>query len=302
MQTWPRFVVSGLAIAVFTLSCGSDDSDPTADTGPIDQACADVAAARCGAMQRCAPALFTFEYGTMESCSSQYGAWCNHVGKLPGSKVGPKALGSCATTYSSMSCETWQSRRDDLLCDVGGGSLPVEATCVSGYQCSSKACFLDSEGACGTCQPAPTLGEACRLSMECPSNASCIGYKCVEAMGIGQPCDASKPCAGTLLCSGGTCAMSPSPGQPCLEGVCNNRLATACEGGTCEALSMVGDGQACNAVSGPFCGGGTCTTQGVCAAPVPEGRPCSTTAGPACLMPGVCLAGWCKIPDPSTCP
>lgn len=288
-------------LLVTPLGCGSEESAETADTGPVEGPCADYAQARCEVMSRCASALFAYEYGEVASCEQRLSAWCVHVGGLPSVRVGPKAIGSCAATLSGMSCETWQSRRDDPLCSAPGGSLAAGKGCVSGYQCASKACYLDADGVCGTCQPSPEEGEACRETTECPTGTTCVGYKCVRAVGVGEACDAQRPCAGTLMCVGGSCALSPNEGEPCLEGICNNKLATTCEGGVCVGLTLAGDGEACG--GSVYCSGnGTCLSQGTCKAPVPEGRPCDRSAGPFCLEPAVCIDSFCKVPDPAACP
>lgn len=299
MRTWLRRVVLVLAGSAGVLGCGSDESGDQGDTGPIEQPCADYAAARCEAMERCASALFAYEFGTAASCQARLSAWCNHVGSLSGVRAGPKAIGSCATTFKDMSCEQWQSRRDDPLCSAPGGSLSAGAACVNGYQCSSKVCFLAADGVCGTCQTAPKMGEGCRQSMECPSGTTCIGYKCVKPAGVGEACDASTPCAGTLLCSG-TCSMSPNDGEPCLDGLCNNKLATSCEADTCQGLTLADEGASCGGVV--YCRGGGSCNQGTCKARVAVEHPCDANTGPYCLEPGVCVDGWCKVPDPSTCP
>ena len=251
-------------------------------------------------MNRCASALFAYEYGDTASCEQRLNAWCLHVGGLPSIRLGPKAIGSCAATFSGMSCETWQSRRDDPLCDAPGGSLGAGATCVSSYQCASKACYLDTDGMCGTCQSAPTAGDACREPTECPAGTTCIGYKCVEAAGVGEACDSETPCAGMLWCLDGSCILNPNEGDACIDGFCNNRLATACESGVCEGLDLAGDGEACGGTV--YCSGnGTCLSQGTCKAPVSEGRPCDPNNGPFCLEPGVCIDNYCKIPDSTSC-
>lgn len=304
MQSGFRKLVSTLILALPLSGCGSDESSDTGDTGPIEQPCANYASARCGAMERCAPALFDLEHGNAEACRAQLAAWCIHVGNLPGVQAGPKAIGTCASTFDSMSCDTWQSRRDDPLCAAPGGTLGDGAPCLDGYQCSSRACHLDASGTCGACQPAAKTGHPCRLSMECPTSTACVGYKCVEVAGIGESCDSARPCGGVLMCVGGTCTKSPTPGEACVDGVCNNKLATSCDDGSCQALPTASTGEPCGLVGGQtvYCGGGTCSSQNTCVAPVPDGRPCNDTSGPTCLLPAICVDGWCKTPDPASCP
>lgn len=293
-------------VAACAMACGSEEATETADTGPIETPCAEYATARCTAMQTCTPALFELDYGTSASCQSQLSDWCMHVGKLPGVKLGPKSIGACASSFAGMSCDEYQSRRDDPLCaSAPGGTLATGAACVDGYQCASRACFLAAGDTCGTCQSALKSGDGCRTSMECPTSTSCVGYKCVATAGVGEACDSATPCSGWLMCAGGVCTMSPMPGEACLEGICNNRLATTCEGETCESLPMAAEGEACGNVSGQtvYCsGGGTCSSQDECSGPVPEDRPCSEAAGRGCLLPAVCVDDWCKVPDPSACP
>ena len=290
-----------MTLPVWFGACGSEESSEEADTGPIDQACADYASARCDAINRCASARFAYDYGNQASCQDRLAAWCEYVGGLPGAKLGPKAIGSCASSFASMSCEAWQARRDDPLCNAPEGTLEEGAGCVHGYQCASKACFLETDGVCGICQAGLAEGDGCRLAMECPPGTTCIGYACVQAAGVGETCGAATPCAGTLLCVGGTCAMSPNEGEPCLEGgVCNNKLATTCEGGTCTGLTLAEEGETCG--GDVYCEGGGSCVHDTCMSPVPEKRPCNANTGPQCLEPGVCVGGWCEIPDPASCP
>jgi len=283
--------------------CSSEDPPSDEDTGPIEKPCEGYASARCETMNRCAPALFAIEHGDLDACRSELRAWCVHVGHLPGVRVGAKAIGACASTFRSLSCAAWQARRDDPFCDAPGGSLSVDEPCISGYQCASKACYLDAQGVCGVCQPTAGVGDPCRQSMECPATSACVGYHCLKTMALGEECGSGRPCAGQLLCLSGTCQQSPALHDPCIENTCNNRLATECVQGVCEPLETAATGQACGLINGKtvYCGRGTCSSQGVCVAPVPEGRPCQDSSGPTCLQPAVCVDGWCKIPQPSMC-
>lgn len=156
MRTWLRRVVLVLAACAWGLGCGSDESGEQGDTGPIEHPCADYASARCAAIERCASALFSYEYGTAASCQGRLAAWCNHVGSLSGVRAGPKAIGACANTFKDMSCEQWQSRRDDPLCSAPGGSLTTGTTCVDGYQCSSRSASWRPTACAASAKPPPS--------------------------------------------------------------------------------------------------------------------------------------------------
>ena len=304
LRSWPVLVV--LVVCVSGVSCGSSEPGEEEDTGPIEQPCASYAASRCALGEQCTPVLFGLEHGSAETCRSNVAARCMYLGGLPGVKLGPKSIGACASTLAGLSCEGWEQRVDVAFCSAPAGKLGTGAPCLDGYQCSSRVCFLDAGGVCGTCQAALHAGDGCRLPMDCPSGTTCSGYKCVAAAKTGEPCDAEHACAGTLLCSEGKCVSSPGVGEPCAAGVCNNKLGLNCDAasGLCEGLTLAGEGEACGAVGTEqvYCSGkGSCTSQHVCTSPAPEDRPCDEKQGPTCEVPAVCMSGWCKVPDPAAC-
>lgn len=302
-----------LALAILPGGCSSDEKQPPQEEKVFElgPSCTDYAIARCATMERCASALFVYEFGTADLCQQQLSAWCNFVGSLDTVRATPKNIGMCASTFETMSCDTWVGRRervnnhdDDVepLCDAPGGILTDGEPCLEGYECESKACYLDTQGVCGTCQPNRDQGDGCRRSMECPTGTTCVGNKCVETAVSGESCDSLRPCAGYLVCLEGTCVMSPAIGEPCADG-CDNKLFTECRDGVCHSMAVALPGEECGKAGHPaVCGGSTCSSGNKCQSPVEAQRRCGGPKDGTCQQPLRCVGGWCKPVMTFDCP
>ncbi len=285
---------------VMGLSCGSDK--PAAE-GPIAPACAQYASSRCDLLDRCAPTLLRIDFGTRDACTTQMNDLCMTTASLPGAALKTSAVSACASELAASSCEQFQARVDRPFCDeAGGGTLGTGAACTSGYQCASRACFSDASGVCGSCQAPVAAGGGCRTSLDCPNGTTCSGYVCLPASGVGGTCDTTHACGGYLLCVNGQCEPSPAAGEACAGGACSNKLGLNCDTAsqTCQAISIAAEGDACGMQVA--CEAHGACVQGTCKSAVGAERPCDSAAGPYCQVPAMCVGGWCKIPDATTCP
>lgn len=286
---WAALVLGG---------CGSDNAGGSGSGAPD---CAQYAASKCAALERCAPVLLRVDYGSTAGCLPQLTSLCQQTAALPGAALQASAVASCASAFAGASCDQVQALLDKPFCDAPGGTLAAGAACTSGYQCQSRACFRDAGLACGACQAPIAAGGGCRTAIDCPNGTTCSGYACVEVSGVGGPCDATRACAGYLLCENGTCQASPAQGAAC-DPACSSRLGLTCDptSQTCESIALAADGEACG-LSVACDAHGACI-QGTCRQAVPSGRPCDALAGPHCQTPAECVDGWCKDLDGSLCP
>lgn len=175
-----------------------------------------------------------------------------------------------------------------LTCDVltGGAALPAacatalsgtvqpNGTCYSGLDCRSGYCTFDVSGTCpGTCQPFVAQGGVCTDTSACAPGLTCSSGHCATLSGAGGAC----PCQSDLWCD-------------------------ASAGGAGQCRARLGQGAACNVVSGACQAGLVCVgsgASGTCRAYVGAGEPCTPPARAYDMTE--CGLGYACDPSTSRC-
>jgi hypothetical protein len=303
----------GLVFAFLAVGCSSsggapaDVSDASADSGGVAVDCSAFADVYCRRFRECSAFFFELSFADESTCKQRLVETCKLQTKAAGDTVNA-ALTACTKNAASASCA-------DVLtgntCPSVPGSAADGAPCALDVQCHSTFCGgLDAKG-CGHCAPAPADGTPC-ITSKCGPRSRCIKGICKTLKNLGEACSGDD-CVVPLSCFGGKCS-TPAP----LDAACNRdgMGAPDCniiEGGicfptTCVKAGLAGTGEACGGTTSgvTFCrAGGSCNYgsmgTGTCRAPAMDGDPCDDSMGISCASPATCVAGVCRLPDPSAC-
>jgi hypothetical protein len=261
--------------ALFTMAvaCGSGGGDgdgrppgggrdhPVPVSVPIDRYAAELTATLCVVAERCQKPLFSglrcpdFTLLVEEQLVS---ALRDAVSRGV-TTYDPVKMAACLRDIETRHCDT---RANEELCDAIAGTLPPNAPCTQHFECSGGFCEV-TDACPGRCGAPPGLGEPC------PTRG-------------GNTCSAGLDCS-----SDGVCASMPGEGQACTSDIAC-QVGFLCVEGRCTAvtaLPVVGEGEPCSVLSGPFCRAGL-----VCGEP-------SSTCVPVATSGGACTQA---LPDP--CP
>lgn len=314
----------------FAFACGSSSSGAGGPSG--DQACADLAAARCERNKQCSTYSFETRYGDDATCLANEKTYCANSLSVPQTARTPALVEQCATAFGTLSCNDWLSNTTPATCQSQSGALANGAACVFNSQCQSTYCNTPDGFGCGRCSPKPAVGDPCnQTTQHCGDSLFCAAKTgtCATPAQNGQQCDTDSPCVSGLSCVGitptshGTCQPAASSvGATCdpkaeTAPTCDPTKGLICNSTTkqCEAMQFAAPGQPCGAINGVtvFCvGEGFCTIasgqkQGTCTAASAEGGPCDTVNGPNCQYELRCVAtsgtaGTCRMPVAALCP
>jgi hypothetical protein len=335
-----RLDLALLATLAGAISCGSSSPAGGGST-TADQACADIATARCDQRSMCSSlagasgpgASLIRNYGDVATCVARETMACKNGLAAPQTGNSPSKVEKCVGEYASFTCQDFFDNNPPADCFVTGGRANG-AACAFNGQCSSGYCQGTKASICGTCAAAPSAGADCADST-CWHNQTCVSSSmtCETVVSMNGTCDSSHPCDNGLNCVGdtstttGTCQTAGmATGASCggtLPG-CDGTLGLYCAGTagskTCAALTFVGNGQACGAMADGTrvaCIAGDCYTatgtagtneMGTCKALVDAPAACDRQLGPGCLAPARCIvtgtgtAGTCVVPTADMCP
>lgn len=196
-------------------------------------------------------------------------------------------------------------------CDIEGSRADGE-TCGTDSQCQSRNCKVAVDTTCGTCAPRAAAGGSCTENDDCETGLICSADVCATPVALGGACTSSQQCAGFDVCKNGTCAAPAGAGQACdpQAADCDLLAGLFCDpaSSTCKLIQIAAAGEACGFVDGTAVGcgaGGECvppsSAQGTCAAPAGDGESCNAVSGPKCLEPAECVSGTCQLPNPTSC-
>jgi hypothetical protein len=284
----------------------------TGPAGPLLEACAIVADARCKMLDGCTAGVgLKLRYGSEQACLDGVAAECASSPLLTASDVttfDATTAKRCADAIVAEGCAAFAAEVLPAACALAG-SRPVGAACGVGAQCASTYCRQASPSTCGTCAATPSSGARCSSSADCGDRGglTCTNGQCTTLGALGDACSAEDRCAEGLSCltpdagTFGTCVESAAFGKPCDA---TGSVAAACNR-PCGALTATGlTGCAAGGLCAPVGGGATQR----CVMPVGDGEACSLTAGPPCTAPARCVGdsdasvtGRCVRLDPSTC-
>jgi hypothetical protein len=323
-----RLFVPGVLASALLASCGNVSQTSA------DQACGDVAQARCSKRMTCTNGVgITRTWGDMTTCRTREKLACMIGLDAPATGNSPALVERCVVAMAGESCADFLDNNPPAECIVTGPRA-VGATCAFAGQCATSFCNDNKISACGACAAMPAAGTACTATA-CARNQACVPSTqlCQDLAAVGAACGADLPCGAGLSCAGatagvmGTCmASAAAAGMPCggtMPG-CDVSQGLYCGGSvgakTCMNINHVAAGMPCGLLADGSlqgCGGaGTCYTasgvalageKGTCKAPAADNAPCDTVAGPACLPPARCIPGGtggaaqCTLPAGATC-
>ncbi len=306
---------------------GEQDGSADAPTGDAptgvsaQQACADIAMARCNKVQTCAPANIAGTYGSMAQCVTSFSTECMNALMAPWTGQTATNVEACAQAIPAWACGSYQ---DGLSppppCAQVMGHAPTGNPCAFSGQCQTGFCAMAPNAQCGICQAAPAPGADCSQLSTCGQGMVCTDdtHQCEvpaaasAACGTGAPCGFELSCVGATSTAMGTCQAAGTTAGA----TCDAKLATApgcapaaglyCDPTTkqCTSLAQVGANQPCGALDGgraECTGAARCVSSGgdagpsTCVAPATEGASCVTADGPGCLGPDRCI-----VPDGGT--
>jgi hypothetical protein len=326
-----------LALPASLVACDGDQASsqaPGEHDSPIRSACAELARTWCENTSICRSATFSSQYGDIATCVERHATSCERTQFGNGSGMTPDGIRSCAAAWESElsskpvseRCRLFvrrEAERNPPIACVTSGTLPDDASCLTGDQCQIGSC-RPGLAPCGICRKLEEPGGPCFENGDCSSGLACAGFRCAPYGGVSATCDALKPCHPDLICFAGSCAERHSEGDPCTPDSDECALwpdELACgPNGVCQRPALAGAGESCGDRtdgSVALCEHGfVCRAagpnSGVCV-PVGEDRsPCSVFAltpkqvvqyspGGPCEAPAICLEARCRIPDAATC-
>jgi len=318
--------IAGLGGALLSSACSSGSSTLTAQ-----QACADVAAARCQKMEQCNPQGLINTYGDLSTCETKQSATCVDNLAAPQTANTPSHTEACAQAFPSISCSDNELGNVPPACQPPAGPRANGSPCSVPGQCASAYCIIARTAACGVCGAAPVVGSSC-VNNACGPGLLCsdVTNLCVAPVASGGSCADNSVCAPGTGCIGnsptaaGTClALATTQGAACDPNDggprCDGRLGLYCnvpEGRICDRIVNAAPTQECGTVDGGVIdciAGGFCQRldggrSGTCIAPVGNGLDCDTTDGPTCAVPARCVlsivggtSGTCQTTNPAVC-
>jgi hypothetical protein len=292
-----------LVAVVSSAACSSSNSNSDVS---IDQACADIAAARCHLRSVCSVpegnsstgANLLENYGDLDTCLGREALACKNGLMAP--QTGNSATlvdTKCVVAFSGYTCADFFDNQPPQAC-VPTGPAADGAPCAFNAQCQSGFCQGTKDSACGTCGPATVTSADCSNST-CQRGDRCLTATstCAAVVVLNGVCDETHPCDRGLSCVGSDASTGTT-------GTC--QTAGIHEGDACGG-TMPG----CDATRGLYCGGPsgskTCRRVGYggtaagadggitasdagVSGPTPAGTPCGRLADGTRVG---CVAGTC---------
>ena len=204
-------------------------------------------------------------------------------------------------------CFEWLGLSASRKCDPRG-KRPGGAGVYSWVQCESAASYWRG-GVCGYCYESAAAGQPCGDDAVCPAGHLCSQLKrCRPASLNGQPCGDDSPCHPAFMCAAGVCRPRGLADAVCkTDADCDGSLALRCNVplGRCRKViagSIWNRGNADGTINACIAGT-TPQSDGGCMPLAIEGAACVVSGnGPLCQLPGICVAGTCKVPKVVDCP
>ncbi len=336
MQNWAIAVAALVALAIS--ACTSSTSTPEAVSGPtIDDACTQLAKARCTRLDECSKdALIPKNWTDAANCQARQKLSCVQGQRAANTGTTPQRAIDCAMALTAATCTEILATVPPTACQAAVGTEANGSACAFAGQCQSSYCAIPTRSNCGTCAPAPKVGASCDVFANCGPALKCDAttMQCATPVALGGDCDAGRTCDSEMSCVGadatkslaGKCQTSGAVVAAACEGAkltlpaCDSSLGLVCEQKACVAWTLVGDGEPCGTTatgvysqckSGGVCIKAVSTDKtGLCKVAVADGAACDSdpTKGPPCLSPARCVAasatttaGICTVPDAAVC-
>src|SRR5262249_38916453 len=148
-----------LAFAMSAPGCGSSVSDMQITA---DEACTDLAHARCTHLASCSATAIALRFGDETTCEAQEKSNCISSLAAPSTGNSPTHNESCSAAIATWACPDYlNNTATPPACQQQTGSLIAGAACAFAGQCQSGFCAIVPGSACGMCAPAPVAGDSC---------------------------------------------------------------------------------------------------------------------------------------------
>ena len=280
----------------------------------LDQACGDVARARCMRLATCstsAPTYISRTWGDEQTCEQRIKLDCVTEANAAGTGITVSSLEACAPAFTAQTCIDRFAGYRPTSCDVKGTRAKA-SSCYYDTQCLSGFCHIDSAQACGVCaDPSVAGATSCTDGDDCSGHLICAMNVCQIPGVLNGSCSMTKPCGEELDCVSGICKQNgASVGIACdanaaTQPSCDHDLGLYCSSANTCAVAQTATlaNPSCGVVGGVrvFCTNGADCFAGTCKPPSAEGASCDTTNGPSCRFPSHCISGTCQLPNPSKC-
>jgi hypothetical protein len=225
----------------------------------------------------------------------------------------------CFAAIAALPCTipNFSNASTKVACEpVLRGTLPLQAACVQGLECTSGNCEKTSGctgcclGACAAPKAKGTPGTTCKSSLECEEAAYCDlstgstgPYVCQPRLAMGAACTLSIACPIGAECAGiagsRTCQTQPANGEPCAKaGPKCYSLGAYCDATTLRCKPGNQPGEPCPATAATVTSNSGCALYtrcqaGTCQAVPGLGEACALPADATVTASSVCRAGSC---------
>lgn len=302
-----------VTVSILGVGCSNDLSR--------DQACTDVATARCGQLSTCSPADLTKRWPDAATCEAREKLACMDALAAPQTAATPTSDKACADALASETCDAFlTTAAPPEACLPQHGPRGSGAACAFAAECASGFCSVADDALCGTCGDEPAPGASCATS-GCGPTMTCVKttMTCQVPGTANSACTKDTPCGAGFACVASTSTCQPevaTAGSACDPKRMTGPDCDPAAGLTCDTQSLscvtqpiVAAGQPCGLVgtTRTACSAGaTCSipageTMGTCIAPAADGGACNSDAGPFCETPAKCVNGACALPGSMTC-
>jgi hypothetical protein len=320
--------VLGVSSVLFSPACSSSSSTSA------NQACSDLATARCQKMQECNPQGVINVYGDLSTCESRQTSTCVTNLSLPQTANTAAHTEACAQVLPNQACSDFGQGVLLPACEPPAGPRAAGGPCAVNAQCATAYCLILDTSACGVCAASPAVGDSC-ANNPCGPGLVCdtLTSKCAAPVGAGGVCDDSSSnsvcipgttCLGPSGSTTGNCeAVATTVGASCKlqDGGtrCSGRQGLYCnvpEGRVCAPVGVASVNQACGTIdggvidctTGAFCHKASGSPSGTCVPAVSDSAACDTLNGPNCAVPSRCVlttaggtSGTCHTTSASNC-
>jgi len=164
-----------IAMAVVVVACGGGGVS-------ADQACTDVAQARCGQLQMCSAFLFQRRWPDLATCEVREKLACTNGLAAPKTAQSPSHVDSCATALDQEACTAVLSdTQQPASCEPPAGTGAIGAACglvgtTNSFCTGGAICVVATGMTSGTCVAPVAEGAACDTVVGpfCEVPAKCV--------------------------------------------------------------------------------------------------------------------------------
>jgi hypothetical protein len=227
-------------------ACSGKTGTVSAGGPGADQACTDLARARCDKLASCEALAVATRYGDDATCMVREKLGCTNSLSASPTGATPDSVEACLAVFSTFSCADFMNGNPPPPCQSQKGSGVNASACAFNAQCQSAFCAMPKGAACGACADPPKAGDACASVNNCGYNLVCskLTQTCTPWGAVGMACTKGDNTCGYGLGCAGTTASLPD--------------------GTCQPLAKAGEGcglkanTVCDTTAGLYCNAGLC--------------------------------------------